>query len=47
MAWDLKTVVLCCVVFFGDQGASFVNLVGRMPEKRKSSFEFGNKTAAV
>ncbi len=38
--------MLCCVVFFGDQGASFVNVVGRMP-KKKSSFEFENKTAAV
>jgi hypothetical protein len=29
----LKSVVLCCV--FCDQGASFVNLVGRMPNEKK------------
>ncbi len=26
--------MLCCVVFFCDQGASFVNVVGRMPKKK-------------
>jgi hypothetical protein len=33
----------CCVVFFCDQGASFVNLVGRMPKERKAALNLGTK----